>query len=89
MKPDDNIPAEILSAQALGRFVFRLLIIGVFASLGDQGFGKTAQGLFLLAVIYCLVVGGLRREALLAPALTHFDEAAVYGLAAGFARLAS
>jgi len=89
MKPSDNIPAEILSAQALGRFLLRLLVIGVVASLGDQRFGETAQSLFLLAVIYCIVVGALQREAPLGPALTHFDEAAAYGLSTSLARLTS
>ena len=89
MKPTQSAPPEVLTAQVLARFILRLLIIGVFAAFGTQGFGKTAQSLFGLAAIYCVVLGAMRRETLLGPALTNFDEAAAYGLTASLARLAS
>jgi len=40
------------------------------------------RGLLVLAVVFCAFVGAARREVLLGPSLTHWDEAAVYGLMA-------
>jgi hypothetical protein len=89
MDPARSAPPKPASAQVLARFVLRLLIIGVFATFSAQGFGKTAQSLFGLAMIYCAVLGGMRREAPFGPVLTNFDEAAAYGLCVGLARWAS
>ena len=50
------------SALALARFFLRLLILSVFAALGSQGFGKTLEGLLVLAVFYCLFIAAIRRE---------------------------
>ena len=73
------------SAQALTRFFLRLLILSIFAALGSQGFGKTLESLLVLAVFYCIFVAAIRREEPFAPALTHFDEAAAYGVIARLA----
>jgi len=89
MKPTQSASPELLSAQVLARFALRLAIVGVFAAFGPQGFGKTAQALFELAAVYCVLIGAVRREAPFGPALTNYDEAAAYGLAASLARLAS
>jgi hypothetical protein len=37
-------------------------------------------GFLLLSAVCCAAVGAARREAVFAPVLTHWDEAAVYGL---------
>ena len=60
------------SAQALTRFFLRLLILSIFAALGSQGFGKTLEGLLVLAVFYCIFVAAIRREEPFAPALNSF-----------------
>jgi hypothetical protein len=73
------------SAQALTRFFLLLLILSIFAALGSQGFGKTLEGLLVLAVFYCIFVAAIRREEPFAPALTHFDEAAAYAVIARLA----
>lgn len=71
------------SAYALTRFFIRLAVFGVFAALGQQGFGRTLANLLILAVIYCIVAAAIRREQPFGHALTHFDEAAAYaGIAA-------
>ena len=66
------------SAYALTRFFLRLLIFGVFATLGHQEFGKTLGNMLILAFIYCIVAAAIRGEKPSAPVLTHFDEAAAY-----------
>jgi hypothetical protein len=47
-----DIPA-FGSARVLIRFFLRLTILCVFAGLGHQGFGKTLEGMLMLAVLYC------------------------------------
>ncbi len=42
------------SAQALTRFFLRLVIFSIFAVFGSQAFGKTLEGLLVLAVFYCV-----------------------------------
>ena len=80
MPPPSEIPHGPVSAQVLTRFALRLVMLAVFATLGLQGFAKTLESLLVLAACYCVVVGGIRREAPLGPLLTHYDEAAAYGL---------
>lgn len=77
-----TIPHKLVSARVLARFLLRTLILAVLATLGREGFGKTIEQLLILAACYCVVIGGFRREAPLGPALTHYDEAAAYGMAA-------
>ena len=73
-----NTTREIASAHVLIRFVLRMALLGVFATFGSQGFGKTLEGLLLLTVFYCVFAATLRREMPFGPVLTHFDEAAGY-----------
>ena len=77
------------SAQALTRFFLRLVILGIIAMLGSQGFGRTLESLLLLAVFYCIFSAAIRRETPFDPALTHFDEAAAYAVIARLAAWAS
>ena len=44
------------------------------------------QALLTIAVLYCCLAAAFRREALFADTLTHFDEAAAYGVIAGMTR---
>lgn len=76
------MPHELVSARVLTRFLLRILILVVCATFGLQGFGRTIEQLFIMIACYCVVIGGFRREAPLGPALTHYDEAAAYGMAA-------
>lgn len=84
-----TIPHELASARVLARFLLRIAILAVFATLGRQGFSKTIEQLLFLAICYCVAIGGFKREAPLGPALTHYDEAAVYGMAAILAAAAA
>ena len=72
-----DIPA-FGSAQVLTRFFLRLVILSVFATLGQQSFGKTLESMLILAVLYCIFIAAIRRENPFGPLLTHFDEAAAY-----------
>jgi len=68
------------------RFLVRIPLLGVFAAIGSEGFGRTFEALLLLSVLYCVFTATLRRETPFGPVLTHFDEAAGY---AAFGVLAS
>jgi hypothetical protein len=64
----------------------RVSLLGIFALWGSQGFTKSFSGLLLIAAIFCLVSGAVRRETLLGPILTNWDEAAAYLLIVAAAR---
>jgi len=80
------IPPQLNSRQVLFRIVFRLVLLTTLAIFGSQGFGKTFAALLALSAVFCTVTGAMRREALFGPALTHWDEAAVYAIFAHIAR---
>ena len=86
-RPD--IPRDLGSVQALTRFFLRLVILGTFAALGSQGFGKALEGLLAFAAFYCIFIAAFRREEPFGPVLTHFDEAAAYAVLARLAAWAS
>ena len=77
-----HAPHELASVQVASRFVLRMVVLCVFATLGPQGFGKTLESLLALAALYCVFSAAIRREAPFGPALTHFDEAAAYAVIA-------
>jgi len=68
------------SVQVLVRFFLRLAILGAMASGGKYGFAPALKGLLMLVVVFCALVAAMKREPLLAPVLTHWDEAAAYGM---------
>ena len=76
MSRTPDIPRELASIHVLIRFVLRMILLGVFATFGSQGFGRTFESLLILAVLYCVFAAAVRREAPFGPILTHFDEAA-------------
>jgi len=84
MAKTPDIPA-FGSAYALTRFFMRLAIFGVFAALGQHGFGRTLTNMLILAFAYCIVVAAIRREQPFGAELTHFDEAAAYAAIADLA----
>jgi hypothetical protein len=81
-----NIPhtfSDIRSVHVIARFFLRMIVLCAFAALGGNGFGRTLAALLLLSTIFCVVTGALRREKPFTPVLTHWDEAATYGLLYG------
>jgi hypothetical protein len=85
MPHNPDIPRDFGSARALTRFFLRLIIFSIFAAFGPQEFDKALQGLLLLAMFYCIFIAAVRREEPFGPGLSHFDEAAAYGVIAGLA----
>jgi hypothetical protein len=75
-----TIPPQLNSRQALFRVIFRLVVLTALAALGSQGFWGTFAALLALSAVFCAVMGVMRREAIFGPALTHWDEAAVYAI---------
>jgi hypothetical protein len=80
------IQPQFNSRQVLFRIVFRLVLLTAIATFGSQGFGKTFVALLALSAVFCTVTGAMRREAIFGPALTHWDEAAVYAIFVHIAR---
>ena len=68
------------SCQVLFRILFRLVLLITFATFGSQGFGKSFATLLALSAVFCTATGAMRREPIFGPALTHWDEAAIYAL---------
>ena len=62
------------------RFLTRMAILTVFATLGSQRFPETFAALLAMGALYCVIIASIRREAPFGPALTHFDEAAAYAV---------
>jgi hypothetical protein len=70
---------QLSSSQVVVRFALRLALLSTFA-VGHEGYAGTLAGFLLLSAVCCAAVGAARREAVFGPVLTHWDEAAVYGL---------
>ena len=75
------------SRQVLFRFLFRLLLLIVFATFAARGFGATFSALLAMSAIFCAVAGAMRREEMFGPVLTHWDEAASYAVLGHLAAL--
>ena len=80
------VTPQLSSPQVLFRILFRLVLLTTFAIFGGQGFGKTFAALLALSAVFCTVTGAMRHEAIFGPALTHWDEAAVYAIFVHIAR---
>ena len=72
-----NTP-RIGSVQVLARFGVRLAILTAFAAFGAMGFGRSLVALLWMSTLLSAVIGGVRREPILAPQLNHWDEMACY-----------
>ncbi|HUI96789.1 MAG TPA: hypothetical protein VLX44_13610 [Xanthobacteraceae bacterium] len=70
---------QFSSGQVLLRFVLRLTIFCVFASLSAAGFRVMLPTFLTLSVLSCVIAAAFRREAIFGHALTHWDEAAGCG----------
>ena len=79
-QPRPTIPHQFNSTQVLMRFMFRMVLLGTFATFSTQGFGTTFAALLALSAVFCAVVGTMHREAIFGPVLTHWDEAATYAI---------
>jgi hypothetical protein len=71
---------NVKSVQVAARFVLRILILVSFAAFGNGDSGRSFAALLLLSVALCVVTGLARHESLFDCTLTHWDEAAAYGL---------
>ncbi len=71
---------NVKSVQVAARFALRILILVSFAAFGNPAFGRSFAALLLLSVVLCVVTAIVRHESLFAGTLTHWDEAAAYGL---------
>jgi hypothetical protein len=86
--PSHVLPAEAQSTQVIVRFCLRMIVLGVFASFGTPGFGASLAVLLAMTAILATIVASVRRERVLSPALTHWDEAAAYSALYCLVRLA-
>jgi hypothetical protein len=70
---------EFKNAQVLIRFIMRLAVLCVFATLGNIGFAWSLVTLLWMSAILSVAVGIMRRESVFDAVLTYWDEAAAYG----------
>jgi hypothetical protein len=75
-EPRTAIARQLNASQVLLRFALRFVLLAAFATLSTQGFAVTFTILLVLSAIFCAVTAAMRREPMLSPALTHWDEAA-------------
>ena len=75
------------SAQVLARFSVRLLVLTAFAAFGSIGFGRSMVALLWMSTLLSALIGGVKREPLLAPQLNHWDEMAAYGALSALIKL--
>ena len=70
---------EFINAQVAIRFLLRIAVLCVFATLGNLGFGRSLAALSLMSAIMSAAVAIMRRESMFESFLTYWDEAAAYG----------
>jgi hypothetical protein len=71
---------EFRNTQVAIRFVLRIVILCVFATLGSIGFARSLIALLWMSAIMSVAIGIMKRESMVDSALTYWDEAAAYGL---------
>ena len=69
------------------RFALRLGILIVLAFVPQIGFAEAFPRLLLIGSVFCVLWAITEREKLLAPALTHWDEAATLVIMSKFATI--
>jgi len=77
-----EIPIQINTRRVLLRIVFRLVLMAILATISSKGFGRACATLLTLLAVFCAVVGAMRGELIYGPALTHWDESAMYAIIA-------
>jgi hypothetical protein len=70
---------EFRNTQVAVRFLLRIGILCVFATLGDIGFVRSLIVLLWMSAILSVAIATIRRESAFDSALTYWDEAAAYG----------
>jgi hypothetical protein len=66
------------STPVLIRFGIRLVILIALAFVPQIGFAQAFPRLLSIAGLFCILWAIVRREPILGPTLTHWDEAAVF-----------
>ena len=62
----------------LVRFGLRMIILVVFATFGNIGFGRSFAALLWMSTILSAVIGAMKREPPFATVLNHWDETVAY-----------
>jgi len=62
------------------RLGLRFSILVLFAMFSRQDAAMVLKNLMIMVASFCVVLAQVRREEITASVLTHWDEAAVYGL---------
>jgi hypothetical protein len=62
----------------LVRFGVRMIILVVFASFGNIGFGGSLAALLWMSAIFSAVIAVIKREPLFDNVLNHWDETVAY-----------
>ena len=60
------------------RFGARMIVLIVFAALASIGFGSGLAALLWMSIIFCAVIGAMKREPPFGAVLNHWDEMIAY-----------
>jgi hypothetical protein len=74
-----HIPREYKNIQVAIRFILRIVILCVFARLGNIDFARSLVALLWMSGIMSIAVAVIRRESIFDSTITYWDEAAAYG----------
>ncbi len=84
-----DLPVRLSLIQVPVRFVMRLALLAAIALLGQQAYSDCLVGLLMLSAALCVGIAELRRETIFSHDLTHWDEAAGYGIVLALVSLAT
>jgi hypothetical protein len=73
-----NLSQELRSTRMVVRFSLRMIVIVIFAALGGIGFGRSLAALLWMSIVFCAVIGAIKRERLFGSVLNHWDETIAY-----------
>jgi len=73
-----NLSQELRSTRMVVRFSLRMIVIVIFAALGGIGFGRSLAALLWMSIVFCAVMGAIKRERLFGAVLNHWDETIAY-----------
>lgn len=71
---------DLKSVQVISRFCLRMILFTVWAAISSTDFARTFAALMLLSATLSLAAAIFRRESPFSPALTCWDEFAIYGM---------
>jgi hypothetical protein len=73
-----ELSRQLRSTPVIVRFLLRTIILVVFASFANVGFGRGLAALLWMSIILSSVIGTIKRETPFGAVLNHWDETVAY-----------